>query len=271
MENNENTIATQNENSATVINMLNKIPEVTIYFWIIKILATTVGETAANLLTFNLNWGLTNTTLLMSVLLLIGLFFQFKQRKYIPSIYWLVVVLVSIVGTLITDNLSDNYGVALQTTTIVFSIALLVTFMIWYASEKNLSIHSINSIHREAFYWLAVLLTFTLGTAAGDLLSKEMNLGYWKSGLIFAAIITAVSVAYFGFKLNSVLAFWMAYILTRPFGASIGDFLSQPRSNGGLGLGTVGTSAIFLLILCLVIYLTRPKKIHPSQLSAGLN
>jgi uncharacterized membrane-anchored protein len=246
--------------------MLNKVPEVTIFFWIIKILATTVGETAADFLNTNLNLGLTNTTFIMSALLLITLYFQFRLRKYVPRIYWLAVVLISVVGTLVTDNLVDNFGVALQTTTVIFTFAMLATFAAWYASEKTLSIHSIYTTKREAFYWLAILFTFALGTAAGDLIAEGLNLGYWKSALLFAALIGVVTIAHFRFKLNAVLAFWIAYILTRPFGASLGDYLSQPRHAGGIGLGTVGTSAIFLImILVLVIYLTKTRIDAPSS------
>ncbi|WP_249308603.1 COG4705 family protein [Lederbergia citrea] len=246
--------------------MLNKVPVViTIFFWIIKIMATTVGETAADFLNMNLKWGLTNTTLVMSGLLLITMFFQFRSKKYVPRIYWLAVVLISVVGTLVTDNLVDNFGVALLTTTIIFSFALLATFAAWYASEKTLSIHSIYTTKREAYYWLAILFTFALGTAAGDLIAEGLNMGYWKSALMFAALIGIVTIAYYRFKLNAVLAFWIAYILTRPFGASLGDYLSQPRHAGGLGLGTVGTSAIFLVtILFLIIYLTKTRIDDPS-------
>jgi uncharacterized membrane-anchored protein len=241
--------------------MLNKVPEVTLFFWIIKIMATTVGETAADFLNFNLNWGLTNTTYLMSVLLLITLFFQFRSRKYVPWIYWLTVVLISVVGTLVTDNLVDNFGVALETTTIIFTILLAATFAAWYASERTLSIHSIYTTKREAFYWLTILFTFALGTAAGDLVAEGMNLGYLTSALIFAAVIGIVTFAHFSLRMNAVLAFWIAYIITRPLGASLGDYLSQPRDAGGLGLGTVGTSEIFLVtILVLVIYLTKTRR-----------
>jgi uncharacterized membrane-anchored protein len=254
MENN------QQNNPSIGRQMLNKVPEVTIFFWIIKIMATTVGETAADFLNFNLHWGLTNTTILMAVLLLITLFFQFRARKYVPWIYWLAVVLISVVGTLVTDNLVDNFGVALETTTIVFTIALAATFAAWYASEKTLSIHSIFTTKREAYYWLTILFTFALGTAAGDLVSEGFNMGYWKSGIMFAVLIAIVTIAYYAFKLKAVLAFWIAYILTRPLGASIGDFLSQPHKEGGLGLGTTGTSAIFLIIILgLVFYLSKSK------------
>jgi uncharacterized membrane-anchored protein len=256
---------TSRQNPSIARQMLNKVPEVTIFFWIIKILATTVGETAADFLNDNLNLGLTNTTYVMSGLLLITLFFQFRLKKYVPRVYWLAVVLISVVGTLVTDNLVDNFGVALETTTIIFTLAMLAAFTAWYASEKTLSIHSIYTTKREAFYWLAILFTFALGTAAGDLIAEGLNIGYWKSALMFVVLIGVVAFAHYRFKLNAVLSFWIAYILTRPFGASLGDFLSQPRNNGGLGLGTVGTSAIFLLtILGLVIYLTKTKIDSPS-------
>lgn len=241
--------------------MLNKVPEVTIFFWIIKILATTVGETAADFLGTNLNLGLTITTAIMTGLLLVTLVFQFRSRKYVPGIYWLAVVLISVVGTLITDNLTDNLGVSLVTTTAIFAAALLVTFAIWFANERTLSIHSITTAKREAFYWLAILFTFALGTAAGDLVAEKFSLGYLPSALMFGGLIVAVAVAYYVFKLDSVVAFWAAYILTRPLGASLGDFLSQARGDGGLGLGTVGTSGLFLAtILVLVVYLTLSKR-----------
>jgi len=208
--------------------VLNKVPEVTLYFWIIKILATTVGETAADFLNTNLKLGLTNTTYVMGSLLLITLFFQFRFKKYVPGVYWLAVVLISVVGTLITDNLTDNFGVALVTTTIVFAIALAVTFAVWYAREKTLSIHTIFTTRREVFYWFAILFTFALGTAAGDLAAERINLGYWLSAVMFGAMIGVVAIAHFRFKLNAILAFWIAYILTRPLGASLGDYWVRP-------------------------------------------
>ena len=240
--------------------MLNKVPEVTIFFWIIKVLATTVGETAADYLNTNLNLGLTGTTVIMTVLLLGVLVFQFRARRYVPPIYWLAVVLISVVGTLVTDNLVDNLGVSLKVTTTIFAIALAVTFSVWYASERTLSIHSIFTTRREAFYWAAILFTFALGTAAGDLVAETLNVGYWQSALIFAAGIAAVAIAWKVFSAGPILTFWLAYILTRPLGASLGDYLSQAKADGGLGLGTVKTSAVFLTaILAVVVYLTRSR------------
>jgi uncharacterized membrane-anchored protein len=241
--------------------MLNKVPEVTLYFWIIKILCTTVGETAADYLNVNLGFGLTNTTYVVSAVLAIVLVFQFRLRLYVPTTYWLAVVLISVVGTLITDNMVDNLGVALTTSTIAFAVALALTFGAWYASERTLSIHTIVTRRREAFYWLAVLFTFALGTAAGDLLAEKINLGYWKSAIVFGGAILVVFFAHRVLKLNAILAFWLAYILTRPFGASLGDYLSQTRGDGGLGLGTTVTSVIFLLAISSVVaFLTISKK-----------
>jgi uncharacterized membrane-anchored protein len=235
----------------------NKVPDPTVLFWTIKILATTVGETAADFLATNLNLGLTKTTFIMGALLAVALVFQFRSSRYVPGIYWLSVVLISVVGTLITDNLTDNFGVSLETTTSVFGIALVATFAAWCASQKTLSIHAIDTRKRESFYWLAILFTFALGTASGDLIAEGLNLGYWVSALLFAAAIAVVAGAYYFAKLNAVLAFWVAYILTRPLGASLGDFLSQARKDGGLGLGTTVTSAIFLCaILGLIAILT---------------
>jgi uncharacterized membrane-anchored protein len=240
-----------------VRELLNKVPEITIWFWIIKVLATTVGETAADFLSDTLNLGLTNTTYLTGVVLVVLLVAQIRSRRYVPILYWATVVVISIAGTLITDKLVDDLGVALTTTTIGFSVALAVTFAAWFASERTLSIHSILTPKREGFYWAAILFTFALGTAAGDLIAEHLSLGYWKSALLFAAAIAVVSLAFATAGLNAVLAFWAAYILTRPLGASLGDYVSQTRADGGLGLGTVGTSAVFIAtILGVVAYLT---------------
>lgn len=237
--------------------MFSKVPEITIFFWIIKVMATTVGETAADFFGVNLHFGLTGTSWVMGAVLMMVLLLQLSARRYIPWIYWLTVVLLSVFGTLITDNMVDNFGVSLQTTTALFGAALSGTFAVWYATERSLSIHGIVTRRRELFYWAAILFTFALGTAAGDLVAEGLQLGYAVSLLVFAAAIAAVTIAHFAFRFNAIAAFWIAYILTRPLGASCGDWLSRSPSDGGLGLGTVGTSALFLAtILALVVYLT---------------
>ena len=241
--------------------MLNKVPEVTLYFWVIKVLCTTVGETASDYLSDNVGLGLTKTTFMTAALLIATLVFQFRARRYVAGIYWLGIVLISIVGTQITDNLSDNYGVSLVTTTTMFSIVLATVFAVWFASERTLSIHTIYTTKREGFYWLAVLFTFALGTAAGDLTAERLNVGYAWSLALFAGAIAFVAVLHYRLNLNAVLSFWAAYILTRPLGASIGDLLSQPRDSGGLGLGTTVTSFVFLgAILVVVTFLAITKR-----------
>jgi uncharacterized membrane-anchored protein len=242
--------------------MLNKVPEVTLYFWIIKIMCTTVGETAADYLNANLGFGLTNTTYVTAALLAALLGAQFRSNRYIPGLYWSVVVVISVFGTLITDNMTDRYNISLTTSTPIFAVALAIVFAAWFAVERTLSIHTIFTTRRESFYWLAILFTFALGTAAGDLVAEKFSLGYGPSIAIFGAIIAAITFAHYVFKLNAVLAFWLAYIMTRPLGASIGDFMSQhSKKYGGLGLGTTGTSYIFLgCILALVVFLSLTRR-----------
>ena len=235
----------------------NRVPQVTPDFWVVKILAVTVGETAADYINTTLGLGLSTTSLIMSGLLVAALVFQFAQRKYVPWIYWLTVVLVSVVGTLITDNLTDNLGIGLWTSTAGFATALAATFAAWYAFEKTLSIHTVYTFRREAFYWLTILFTFALGTAAGDLVAEQIGFGYLQSGLVYTALIAAIAFAWYAFKMNAILAFWLAYIFTRPMGASYGGLMAQPVDYGGLGFGTTWTSVIFLFgILAVVLYMT---------------
>jgi uncharacterized membrane-anchored protein len=232
--------------------MLSKVPEVTVYFWIIKILCTTVGESFADYVNETLGFGLTNTTLIFSAALLAALAVQFRLRRYVPVAYWLTVVLISVVGTLLTDQLTDGVGVPLWISTTVFAVLLAVVFGIWYARERTLSIHSIVTTPREAFYWLAVLVTFALGTAAGD---WTLDLTGWGPGpavLLPVGLIVLV-VAAWRMGAGPVLTFWLAYILTRPLGANLGDFLASPRDEGGLGLGTLITSVLFLAAIAVTV------------------
>jgi uncharacterized membrane-anchored protein len=183
-------------------------------------MAVTMGETAADYLAVNLGLGLTVTSLLMSGVLVVALVIQFAQQRYVPWSYWLAVVLISVVGTLVTDNLVDGLGVPLLATTIAFTLALALTFVVWFWSERTLSIHSIFSGRREAFYWLAILFTFALGTAAGDLVAEQFSLGFFSTGILFGLIIASLAVGYFFLGLDPILGFWLAYIFTRPLGAS---------------------------------------------------
>jgi uncharacterized membrane-anchored protein len=236
--------------------MLNKVPEVTVYFWIIKILCTTVGESFADYINETLGFGLTNTTLVFSAAFVVALIAQFRLNRYVPAVYWLVVVLISVVGTLLTDNLTDGHNVPLWISSTVFGVLLAVIFSLWYAREHTLSIHTIVTTPREAWYWLTVLVTFALGTAVGDWTLELTGWPPGKSVLLPLALILTVLVAW-KLGMGPVLSFWLAYILTRPLGANIGDYLASPRADGGLGLGTLGTSVLFLgTILAVVIFLT---------------
>ena len=242
--------------------MWNKVPEVTLFFWVIKIMCTTVGETAADYLNVNLGFGLSKTTYVSAALLIVLLAVQFGLRRYVPVSYWSVVVVISVFGTLITDNMTDRYNIPLTTSTPIFAVILAIVFAVWYGFERTLSIHTIHTVRREGFYWLAILFTFALGTAAGDLVAEKFSLGYGPSIAIWGGAIALITAAHYVLKLNAVLAFWLAYILTRPLGASIGDFMSQhSKKYGGLGLGTTGTSYIFLgCILLLVTFLSITKR-----------
>jgi uncharacterized membrane-anchored protein len=246
--------------------MLCKVPEITLYFWFIKVMATTVGETAADYLNFKLGFGLTGTTFVMSALLVAALVYQVALRRYVPWAYWLAVVLISIVGTLITDNLTDRFGVPLEFSTIAFGILLAVTFALWYASERTLSIHSIFTTKREVFYWAAILFTFALGTASGDWATEGIRLGYLQGTLIFGALIALTTYLYYSQMIGAVLGFWIAYVLTRPLGASIGDLLTQSNSDGGLGISsTLVNAAFFVVIIVLIGYLTTSRIDQPAQ------
>src|ERR1700730_6271400 len=241
--------------------LVNRVPEVTLVFWILKILATTVGETVADVLSTTFKLGTVVTSYVMAALLLVSLVFQLRARRYVPAIYWIVVVFISVVGTLISDNLVDNLGVPLSTTSLIFTVALVVVFVVWYLTEKTLSVHTIYTVGRELFYWAAILFTFSLGTSAGDLLSERLGLGYPLSALMFAGAIAVIYLLYRVKVANEVLAFWLADILTRPLGASVGDMLTQEKTAGGLGLGTIPISIVCLLgIVVGIIYLSRQEQ-----------
>ena len=232
--------------------LLNKVPEVTVYFWIIKVLCTSVGESFADYINETLGFGLTNTTILFGVALVASLVVQFRTRRYTPWSYWLAVVLVSVEGTLLTDNLTDGQNVPLWISSTVFSALLAAVFTAWYVRERTLSIHAIDTRSREGWYWLTILVTFSLGTALGD---WTVELTGWTPGtsvLLPLSLIAATLVAWKA-GANAVLTFWIAYILTRPLGANIGDYLASDKNEGGLGLGTLWPSLAFLTAILLVV------------------
>ncbi|WP_234791408.1 hypothetical protein [Mycolicibacterium mucogenicum] len=235
----------------------SKVPEVTIWFWLIKVLCTTVGESFADWINQGLGVGLGATAVLFTAVLALVMGAQLRLPRYVPVVYWLTVVVLSVTGTLYTDLLTDALAVPLATSTAVFTVTLAVVFAVWFARERTLSIHSITTRPRELFYWLAVLVTFALGTAAGD---WTLALTGWGAGVSVLLPVTLIAAVTVGWRVgvNSVLSFWLAYILTRPLGANLGDWLASPRSAHGLGLGYGLTSVIFLAaITAAVSYLAR--------------
>ncbi len=229
-----------------------KVPLITATFWVIKILSTTVGETFADFLAVDVGLGPAVTDLAMLVVLAAALSVQLRKTRYTPWIYWLCVVLVSIVGTQITDFFTDTLGVSLYVSTAVFAVVLAVVFTVWHRQEHTLAITSVDTPRRERFYWGAILVTFALGTAAGDLATEALSLGFRNGALIFGGLI---ALTYLARRLgaSAVLTFWIAYVLTRPLGASLGDLLTQDTSLGGLGLGASLTSVLFLAVIVVLV------------------
>ncbi len=229
-----------------------KVPAITLSFWIIKILCTTVGETGADYLAVDAGLGQGLTRTVMASLLAVALIWQLRTRRYTPWIYWLTVVLVSVVGTQITDLFTDKLGVSLTVSTPVFAVLLAIIFACWYGVERTLSIHDVVTRRRELFYWAAILCTFALGTAAGDLATEALHLGFVRGAFAFDILI---ALCYAAWRLggNAVLTFWIAYILTRPFGAALGDLLTQAKEYGGLGMGAMWTSALFLSVIVALV------------------
>lgn len=231
------------------------MPEITALFWVTKLLTTAMGEAASDFLVFKINPYL--AVMLGGVALVTALMLQFSSRRYTPWVYWLTVSMVAVFGTMAADGLHVQLGVSYTASAVLFAVVLAAVFAVWQKAEKTLSIHTITSRRREIFYWLTVLATFALGTATGDLTAMTFGLGYFSSGLLFTGLIALPALAYWLFGLNEVLAFWLAYILTRPLGASFADWASKPHSIGGLahGDGHVAIGLAILIVGC-VIYMT---------------
>lgn len=235
--------------------LMRKVPEITIYFWIIKVLTTAMGEATSDYLVRTIDPPI--AVALGGIALVAALVLQFSVRRYIAWVYWLAVVMVAVFGTMAADVLHVGLGIPYLISTSFFAVVLAVIFATWYASEKTLSIHSISTRRREAFYWATVLATFALGTAAGDMTATTLGLGYLTSGVLFAVAIAIPALAYWRLNLNAIFAFWLAYILTRPLGASFADWAGKSHSIGGLGLGDGHVSlALTALIIGFVGYLS---------------
>jgi uncharacterized membrane-anchored protein len=233
----------------------SKVPEVTVAFWITKGLTTGMGESSSDYLVHRLPPVL--AVALGGIALAAALALQFAAGGYVPWIYWLAVAAVGVFGTMAADVLHVGLGIPYLVSTTFFAVTLAVIFAVWYSSEQTLSIHSIHTRRREAFYWAAVMTTFALGTAAGDMTAITLHLGYLSSGVMFAIVIAVPAVARWRFGMNAILAFWFAYIVTRPLGASFADWMGVSHARGGLNLGAGRVSlALAALIVLFVVYLT---------------
>jgi uncharacterized membrane-anchored protein len=240
--------------------LFNRVAGLTVFFWIVKILSTTVGETAADFVNVDLGVGLVGTTILMGVITIGAVIWDLKLKKYYAPAYWFLIVMMSIEGTLITDLLVDKLGVSLITLDVVFTIAMLAVFYLWYKEEGTLSIHKITNDRREIFYWVIVLITFALGTGVGDTVSEHLNFGYLNSLMLFGGIFAVAGGLFYAKILDGVTAFWIAFIVTRPIGASLGDLFIQAPADGGMGIGAgIINIAFFTIIIAVVAYLTVSK------------
>ena len=239
--------------------LLTKVPEITVYFWIVKLLTTAMGEATSDYLVYHINPYL--AVILGGIGFVALLILQFAVRKYVAWIYWLLVVMVAIFGTMVADVTHIVLGVPYFVSTTAFAIVLMIVFMTWYKVEKTLSIHSIYTFRREVFYWAAVLATFAMGTATGDLTATTLHLGYLASGILFGVLFVAPALGYWLFGLNEIFAFWFAYVMTRPLGASFADWFGKPQSISGLGYGDgIVSGVLTVLIVIFVGYLTVTRK-----------
>ncbi|ARJ07711.1 hypothetical protein B5808_19635 (plasmid) [Cnuibacter physcomitrellae] len=224
--------------------MLDKVPQITALFWIAKVLTTGMGETASDFLVTTIDPVIAVVLAFLVLVALLAL--QLTRTRYIPWLYWATVAMVSVFGTMAADVIHVEFGIPYTVSTAAFAAALAAIFLLWWATERDLSIHSINTSRREIFYWVTVLTTFALGTAVGDWTATVLNLGYFASGLLFLACIAVPTVAYYFFSANRVITFWAAYVLTRPLGASLADWLGVDTSRGGVGLGTGPITLVLL-------------------------
>jgi uncharacterized membrane-anchored protein len=245
-------------------SLLRKVPEITALFWVVKLLTTALGESTSDYLVTRINPYA--AVALGGTAFAVALFMQFRADRYKPWVYWLAVAMVAVFGTMAADAIHIQLGVPYIASTLFFIVALAIVFKTWHSQEKTLSIHSINTRRREFFYWTTVVTTFALGTAAGDLTAISLHLGYLSSGLLFIGLILMPALAHWKFRMNEVLTFWLAYILTRPLGASFADWMGKSRSVGGLGWGDLPVSAVLsLVIVILVSYMTFNRKEAKSE------
>jgi len=234
---------------------MNKVAQVTLYFWIMKICATTLGETGGDLLSMTLHVGYAMSTVILMSLFLISLIGQLMSRRFHPLLYWTVILTTSTAGTTMSDFMDRTLGLGYAKGALILVTCLIVVLGVWRLSEKSLSVSNIQTTKAELFYWMAILVSNTLGTASGDFLADNTGLGFLGGAALISAVIALIVIAYYYSRINRVMLFWIAFVLTRPFGATFGDLLTKPARIGGLGFGTIGSSLVLATLLAtFVIY-----------------
>lgn len=241
------------------MNNINKLPAITISFWIMKICATTLGETAGDLLSMTLHIGYAISSMLLLSFFLVTLFIQLSTKKYHPIIYWAVILATSTAGTTISDFMDRTLGLGYATGSLILATLLVITLIIWKITEKTLAVTNIKSTRGELFYWTAILFSNTLGTALGDFLADNSGLGFAGGAILIGSLLVLIILAYKFSKISHLFLFWLAFVLTRPFGATFGDLLTKPIEKGGLNFGTIGSSAILFVILAILIVISMAK------------
>lgn len=232
---------------------MKKLPEVTLAFWIMKICATTLGETAGDLLSMTLNIGYALSSLILISFFIVSLTIQLMSKKYNPVIYWMVILATSTAGTTMSDYIDRSLGLGYAKGSAILIFLLVSVLIIWKKTEKSLAVNNIKSFRGELFYWTAILFSNTLGTALGDFLADNSGLGFSGGALLIAALLTLIVLAYYFTKISRIVLFWAAFVLTRPFGATFGDLLTKPLEKGGLNFGTIGSSAFLFVLLAILV------------------
>ena len=249
---------------------MSKLPQITLAFWIMKICATTLGETAGDLLSMTLNVGYTASSLILFSAFLVLLLIQLSSKKYHPALYWSVILATSTAGTTMSDFMDRTLGLGYMKGSLILLTILLAILAYWYFSENSMSVVKIRTFRVEVLYWVAILFSNTLGTALGDFLADDSGLGFLGGAVLIGSLIAVVAAAAYFTRVSRVLLFWIAFVLTRPFGATFGDLLTKPVANGGIGFGTVGSSAVLLTILVIGVLVTLVKLQQQAALEPAL-
>lgn len=247
--------------------LMNRVPPIVLSYWIIKVAATTLGETGADVLSHTLKLGYSTSSLIFLTLLLIFTYMKLSDQKFTPILYWLTFTATSLAGTAMSDFMDRTLGLGYTLGSSILLGLLLLTLWVWHFSEKSLNVEKIFTAKTELYYWAAFLISNTLGTALGDFFADDLGFGFAKGALIIGGLLVAIALLHYFTKMSSVLLFWLAFVLTRPFGATFGDFLTKPLKEGGLNLGTIGSSLFFMVILVLLI--SKEHKLHLATLKVS--